>query len=147
MCFPICFPYYPIRIHFPMFLELYGFLFHAKYVSNPYFWNIFVFPKFSRAMEIHFSHVLGIVCISDSREICKKHLTLECSVFSYFSRTIGNHFPHVLGTILLMWRLIIFFFISNPISTQTFMWNSSLRNVTYFVAGSNPISAFQIPLS
>ena len=56
--------------------------------------------------------VLGIVWISASREICKKHLTLECSVFSYFSRTIRNHFSHVLGTILLMWRLMkIFYFL------------------------------------
>ena len=54
--------------------------------------------------------VLGIVWISDSREIYKKHSTLECSVFSYFSRTIANHFPHVLGTTLLMWRLIKTFY-------------------------------------
>ena len=58
--------------------------------------------------------VLGIVWISASREICKKHLTLECSVFSYFFRGIGNRFWHVLGTILLMWRLMkIFYFWSH----------------------------------
>ena len=37
-------------------------------------------------------------------------------------------------------------FICDPIFTQTFMWNSSIRNLTYFVAGPNPRSAFQIPL-
>ena len=61
-------------------------------------------------MAIYFSHILGIVCVSASRAIRKKRLTLECSVFSYLSRTIGNHFPHFSGTILLMWRLINFFF-------------------------------------
>ena len=50
--------------------------------------------------------VSGIVWISASHKICKKHLTLECSVFSYISCTIGNHFPHVLGIILMMWRLM-----------------------------------------
>ena len=65
-------------------------------------------------MEIHFPHVLGIVWISASRKMCKKHSTLKCSVFSYFSFTIGNLFPHVLGTILLMGRLMkIFYFWSH----------------------------------
>ena len=67
----------------------------------PVLWKS-IFPMFQ---------VLGIVWISASREICMKHLTLECSVFSCFSRTIGNHFLHVLGTIIPMWRLVkIFYF-------------------------------------
>ena len=97
---------------------------------------------FSRSMEIHFLHISGIVCISASREICKNHLIWECSVFTYFSRTITSYFPHVLGTILPMWRIIF-----DPTSAQTFIRNSFLRNFTYFVAGPNRTSAFQIPLS
>ena len=65
--------------------------------------------------------VLEIVWISASREICKKQLTLECSVFSYFSRTIGNHFPHVLGTILLMWRLMKIFYFWSHFHTNVYV--------------------------
>ena len=65
--------------------------------------------------------VLGIVWISASREICKKHLTLECSVFSYVSGTIGNHFAHVLGTILLMWRLMKIFYFWSHFHTNVYV--------------------------
>ena len=97
------------------------------------------FPLLSK-FTIAMFWVWGIVWFSAFREICKKHLTLECSVFSYFSRTIENPFPHVLGTILLMWRLMKKVLISNPISTQTFVWNSSLRKSTYFASEYDPIS-------
>ena len=40
---------------------------------------------------------MGIVWISASDEICKKHLTFFLSVFSYFSHTIGSYFSHDLG--------------------------------------------------
>ena len=96
------------------------------------------FPLLSK-FTIAMFWVWGIVWFSASREICKKHLTLECSVFSYFSRTIENPFPHVLGTILLMWRLMKKVLTSDPISTQTFVWNSSLRKSTYFAPEYDPI--------
>ena len=48
-------------------------------------------------MRTHFSHVLGVVYIPASREICKKRLTLECSVFSDFPRTIGKSLSPCFG--------------------------------------------------
>ena len=69
--------------------------------------------------------------------MCKKHLTLECFVFSYFPRTVFT-FPMFCGQYY--WCEDI---ISDPIFTQMFMWNSSLRNSTYFVPGPLPnISIF-----
>ena len=44
--------------------------------------NLCDFPYFSRTMEIHFSHVLGIVSISALPKIFEKPITLECLFFS-----------------------------------------------------------------
>ena len=65
--------------------------------------------------------VLGIVWISASREMYKKHFNLECSVFSSLSCTIENHFSHVLGTILLMWRLIKSFCFCSHFHTSVYL--------------------------
>ena len=72
-------------------------------------------------MGILLSHVLGSACISTSREICKKRLTLECDIFSNFCRIIRNHFPHVLGTILLMWRLIKFLYFRSHFQSNVYV--------------------------
>ena len=58
-----------------------GFLFHEKYVINPYVRNICVFPYFSCTTEIRFSHVLKIAWIFDSRKIFQKPITFECLCF------------------------------------------------------------------
>ena len=49
-------------------------------------------------MEIHFSHVLGTLCIGASYEKFKKPLTLKCfcSQIVPISLTIGIHFSHIL---------------------------------------------------
>ena len=70
-----------MRIHFPMFLEWHGLLFHAKYVRKPYLRNICIFPYFSYTMGIHFSYVLEILWIFASREIFKKPIIFECLYF------------------------------------------------------------------
>ena len=95
--------------------------------------NFTVLSKFT----IPIFWVLGTVWISASPKMCKKHLTLECFVFSYFPRTVFT-FPMFCGQYY--WCEDI---ISDPIFTQMFMWNSSLRNSTYFVPGPRPnISIF-----
>ena len=75
---------------FPMFWELYGFLLHPKYLRNPEIWNGYVFPCFSSAMEIHFSHVLGIVWISTSPRILKKPINFKCLCFPMLFPYYGN---------------------------------------------------------
>ena len=75
---------------FPTFWELYGFLHQPKYLKNPKIWNVFVFPYFSRTMEIHFPHVLGIVWISKSPKIFEKPITLECLCFPTLFPYYGN---------------------------------------------------------
>ena len=81
--------------------------------------------------------VLGIVWISASCEICKKHLTLECCVFSYFSLTIGNHFPHVLGTTLLMWRLMKIFYFWYHFHTKVYV-KLFTKEVNLFCSWTRP---------
>lgn len=72
-------------------------------------------------MGIHFSQSLGIVRISASLKVFKKHLTLECSIFSYFFRTIRNHFPHVLWTIPLTWRLTKKFYLRSHFHSNVYV--------------------------
>ena len=48
-------------------------------------------------MEIHVSHVLGIVWISASSKIFEKLICLNVCFFPYFPRIMGIHFSHVLG--------------------------------------------------
>ena len=71
----------PWKSTFPIFLELYGFLCHPKYLRNLQLWNVCIFPHFSHAVEIHFPHVLRIVWISVSPKIFKKPINLECLCF------------------------------------------------------------------
>ena len=52
---------------------------------------------FSCTMEIHVSHVLGIVWISASSKIFEKLICLNVYFFPYFPRVTGIHFSHVLG--------------------------------------------------
>ena len=52
--------------------------------------NLCVFSYFSCAMQIHFSHILEIVCISASRKIFEKPITLECLCFPIFFPYYGN---------------------------------------------------------
>ena len=81
--------------------------------------------------------VLRIVWISASYEICKKHMTLECSNFSYFCCTIENHFPHVLVTILLTWRLMkIFYFLSH--FHRNVYWKLFTKLVNLFASWARP---------
>ena len=78
---------------FPMFWELYGFLCHPKYLRNPQLWNVYVFPHFSRTVEIHFPHVLGIIWISASPGIFKKSINLKCLSFPTFPVLWKSTFP------------------------------------------------------
>ena len=120
--FPIRFPYYK-NLVFLCFRNFVGFYYtrnrEVRNMQEIQAFGIFVFshnfPVLSK-FTIPMFWVLGILRISGSREINKKHLTLECSVSSYFSLSIENQFFHILGTILLMWRLMKNF-IPNPIST------------------------------
>ena len=76
---------------FSMFWELYGFLLPQMYLRNLKF-EMFVFSHiFSRAMEIHFSHVLGTVWISASPE---KPCNFGMFVFSHTLAVLwGFTFP------------------------------------------------------
>ena len=80
-----------------MISELYGLLFHAKYVINPYLDNIDVFPYVSRATGINFSRVLEVLLICDSKYLKTK--ILEYLYFPILSRIIGINFSHVLGIV------------------------------------------------
>ena len=88
----LCFPMRSLvmRIQFSMFLELYGFLFHAKYVRSLYLRNICVFPYFSRTIGIHFSHVLKLVWFFASRERFKKLIIFERLCFPILSPYYEN---------------------------------------------------------
>ena len=95
--------------------------------------NFSVLNKFT----ISIFWVLRIVWISASNEICKKHMTLECSNFSYFCCTIENHFPHVLVTILLTWRLMkIFYFLSH--FHRNVYWKLFTKLVNLFASWARP---------
>ena len=136
-------------------------------------------------MEIHFSHVLGIVWISTSPQMFEKPISLGyffSNIFPVFWEFTFPMFWAMYGFLLLAndvrntWPWIVLFshtfpvlseiispmfwgqyywcqwglkwnLFFDPISTNTFMWNYSLRKLIYIVGGPNPISAFQIPLS
>ena len=108
-----------------MFWELYGFLFHPKYLRNPWIWNVCVFPYFSHTMQIYFSHALGIVWISASRKIFEKAITLEFLCFPHFSCTTEIHFQQVqeLYGFPVFWELYRFLF--HP----KYLKNSQIWNV------------------
>ena len=94
------------------------------------------FPVLSK-FTIPIFWVLKIIWIFASREICKKHLTLECSVFSYFSRTIENHFPYVFGAMLLIWRLMKNFYLWSHFQTNV--------SVKLFTKEVNPFCSWAWP--
>ena len=85
------------ELTFSMFLEVYGFLLHAKYLRSPYLWNVCVFPNFFRTMDDFFLHILGIVWISKSCEIYKKPLHLEYLYFPIRFPYYGNTFSPCFG--------------------------------------------------
>ena len=60
---------------------------------------MYVFPCFSRTMEIHFSRVFGTVWICASPKIFEKPITLECLFFPILSPYYGNSLSHVLGIV------------------------------------------------
>ena len=60
---------------------------------------MFVFPYFSRTIEIHFPNVLGIVWISVSTKNLTNLWISNVCFFLYFSRTMEVHFTHVLGIV------------------------------------------------
>ena len=70
---------------FLMFWELYGYLPYPKYLRDHKF-EMFMFshtfPIWKSTFLVFWG--LGILWVSASRKICKKHLSLKCSVFSYF---------------------------------------------------------------
>ena len=89
-----------------MFLEVYGFLLHAKYVRSPYLRNVCVFPKIFYTMEDFSPHILGIVWISKHVKYIRNPWIWNVYIFPYVFRTIEICFPHVLGTKLLLWKWI-----------------------------------------
>ena len=146
MCFPIFFPHYGNSI----LLEIVWINASHKICKKPiaYLYNVCVFLYLSLIMRIHLSYVFGIVCISASRKVCKKHLTFwHLNVLFFYTFPVLSEI-----TISMFWGKYYWcedlqkIFISDPISTQTFMRNSSLRKLTYIVSGPNPVPAFQIPL-
>ena len=82
------------------------------------------FPVLSK-FTIPMFWVLGFVWISASREICKKHLTLECCFLKLFS-ALSPMFWGQYYWYEDYWKI----YVSGPIPIQTIMWNSSLRKST-----------------
>ena len=118
---------------FLMFSKLRGFCFTqnggAQSVQETQTFRIFVFShNFSvlSTLTIPIFWVLGIAWISTSREICKKHLTLECSIFSYFS--LGDN------TIDVKTSEKFLFLIPFP--------HKRLWKTTYFLPEPDPVSTF-----
>ena len=69
---------------------------------------MFVFPCFSRTMEIHFPHVLGPPQISAEYQKLKKPLTFKWLCFPIFFCYYGNYFSHILGFLLISAKPEIF---------------------------------------
>ena len=96
--FPMFWKLYGL-IQILMFSELHGFLFHAKQRSAPIckkYFGIFVFflsfPVQSKFTVPMFC-VLGIVWISASRKICKKHLNVLFShTFAVLRKSLYPYF-------------------------------------------------------
>lgn len=63
-------------------------------------------------------------------------------LFSYYQRSLSSCFGNNTTDVKTDKKKIVF----DPISTQKFMWNSSLKKLIYFIAEPDPLSAFQIPL-
>ena len=63
LCFLLILPYYGNSIFqcFWNLLQFPRFLFHTKYLKDPWFLNVCVFPYFSHTIGIHFSHALGTI--------------------------------------------------------------------------------------
>ena len=89
LCFPILFPYY----------------------GNPLLWIIrimdFCFqqkiPYLFLTVRVHFSHILGTVCINATHEICKKPIALECLcfpiLFPYYENSVISHVFGIFGIV------------------------------------------------
>ena len=96
LCFLLILPYYGNSI-FPCFwnlLQFPRFLFHTKYLKDPWFLNVCVFPYFSRTMRIRFSYVLGTVWIFASCKVWKKALDFRMFCFPIlFSYYRNSFFP------------------------------------------------------
>ena len=96
LCFLLILPYYGNSI-FPCFwnlLQFPRFLFHTKYLKDPWFLNVCIFPYFSRTMRIRFSYVLGTVWIFASCKVWKKALDFRMFCFPIlFSYYRNSFFP------------------------------------------------------
>ena len=72
---------------FSMFRELDGFLLHTKNLRNP--------------MGVLFSHILGIVWINASHELCKRPIALKCLYFPisfpYYDNSVFPCFWNCMG--------------------------------------------------
>ena len=94
LCFPILFPYYGNPLS-RCVGKCTDFCFQQKIPETPWLWNVHVFPYFFLTVRIHFSHILGIVCINATHEVCKKPIALECLcfpiLFPYNENSVTSH--------------------------------------------------------
>ena len=108
-CIDSCFPKIfkkPINLkclYFPILFTYYGnppFSYFGNCIDF-YFRQKRVFPCFFLTMGIHFSHILGIVSINASYELCKKPIALEYSCFSirfpYYEKSFFPYFRNWIG--------------------------------------------------
>ena len=76
-------------------------------------------------MGIHFSHILGIVRINASHEICKKPIALECLCFPI-------RFPYYENSVFPCYRICIGFYFTRNIITHNFPVLSHYSHVFSF---------------
>ena len=100
---------------FPLLLGLYGFLFHAKHVKNPYLWNTCVSPYFSHFPILREMHVFQLL-----RKYVRDTWPWNILFSHTFPALSNTTFLHVLGITLLMYRLI-----------KNFHFRSYLHSIVY----------------